>query len=540
MLNQLSVRSRLLALALLPLAVLLGVMLLALSNAGRINQSFEELFIDRMQPISQLKEVSDAYAVSMVDALHKHRAGLLDENALRQTFGAARQRIDQAWGAYTATRLTAEEDSRVARTRPLMAAADRLAQEMLDEANETLRNEDTASFNQRLYATFDPLSTELDGLVRLQLSEGDKLHEAAAAEYQGMQNSFIAIGVVALVVVLVFGLLVSRSIINPLQALCELIGRVQSSSDLTLRADSAGEDELARTASAFNAMLEHFQQLIRHLGDSSIQLAAASEEMSAISAQVSDAASGQGEQTTMVATAVHQMSAAIQEVAQNALGMSHMAGDARREAHQGTALVQANLQSIERLSQSVQEGAAVINRLHSQSDEIGSVLGVIRSIAEQTNLLALNAAIEAARAGEAGRGFAVVADEVRSLASNTQKATESIRSMIDALQDGARQAVAAMQQSREQAEASVSHARESGEVLAHIANAIDGIADGNVQISTATEEQTAVANEISQNITQLNDSIQEVVSGAQQSAIASRDLAQLASGQQQQVERFRA
>ncbi|MGL4318376.1 MAG: methyl-accepting chemotaxis protein [Pseudomonas sp.] len=540
MLSQLSVRTRLLLLALLPLLVLLGVIVLSLSNTGRINQSFESLFLDRMQPISQIKAVSDAYAVNMVDALHKHRAGLLDERALRQTFGEARQHIDKAWSTYTSTSLTAEEERRVARTKPLMVAADRLAQELLGEAGDTLRNEEAARFNQRLYSTFDPLSAELDGLVRLQLDEGVKLHESASEEYQGMKSSFIVIGVVALIAVLVFGLLVSQSVIRPLDALCELIGKVQGSSDLTLRAATAGEDELARTAKAFNAMLEHFQKLIRHLGDSSIQLAAASEEMSAISAQVSDVASHQGQQTTMVATAVHEMSAAIQEVAQNALGMSHMAGDARREAQQGTVLVQANLQSIERLSQSVQQGAEVINRLHSQSDEIGSVLGVIRSIAEQTNLLALNAAIEAARAGEAGRGFAVVADEVRSLASNTQKATESIRGMIDALQDGARQAVAAMQQSREQAEASVSHARESGEVLAHIANAIDGIADGNVQISTATEEQTAVANEISQNITQLNDSIQEVISGAQQSAIASRDLAQLASGQQHQVEQFRA
>jgi len=540
MLNQLRVRTRLLALALLPLAVLLGVMLLAASNAGRLNQSFEALFIDRMQPISQLKEVSDAYAVSMVDALHKHRAGLLDESQLRHTVNQARQRVDQAWRTYTATRLTAEENSRVERTKPLMAQVDRLVQELLAQAGDSLRGEDTASFNRRLYAAFDPLSAELDGLVRLQLSEGDKLHQAEAAEYQAIKTRFIVIGVLALGLVLGFSLLVNRSINRPLQALCRTIGQVQSSADLTLRADSQGEDELAQTARAFNAMLEHFQQLIRHLGDSSVQLAAASEEMSAISAQVSGVATGQGDKTAMVATAVHQMSAAIQEVAQNALGMSHIANDARREAQQGTALVQANLESIQRLSQSVQEGAEVINRLHSQSDEIGSVLGVIQSIAEQTNLLALNAAIEAARAGEAGRGFAVVADEVRSLASNTQKATESIRGMIDALQDGARQAVSAMQQSRERAESSVSHARESGEVLLHIANAIDGIADGNVQISTATEQQTAVANEISQNINQLNDSIQEVVSGAQQSAIASRDLAQLASGQQQQVQRFRA
>lgn len=134
----------------------------------------------------------------------------------------------------------------------------------------------------------------------------------------------------------------------------------------------------------------------------------------------------------------------------------------------------------------------------------------------------------------------MVADEVRSLASNTQKATESIRNMIDALQSGARQAVAAMQVSSDQAGKSVSHARESGEVLAHIAGAIEGIADGNAQISTATEEQTAVANEISQNVISLNDSISEVVNGAEQSSIASRDLARLASALQQQVARFKS
>ncbi|MFG0586051.1 methyl-accepting chemotaxis protein [Pseudomonas sp. THAF187a] len=262
--------------------------------------------------------------------------------------------------------------------------------------------------------------------------------------------------------------------------------------------------------------------------------------MSAISAQASQAATSQGDQTNMVATAVHEMSVAVQEVAQNAQNMAGAAADANREARQGRDLVQANLNAIRGLSSSVDEAGKVIDSLHNQSDEISKVLGVIQSIAEQTNLLALNAAIEAARAGEAGRGFAVVADEVRALASNTQQATESIRSMIDGLQSGARSAVSAMQQSREQAQNSVSHAREADEVLNHIALAIEGIADGNVQISAATEEQTAVASEISQNINGLNDSIGEVVNGAEQSSLASRDLAQLASGLQQQIQRFTA
>ncbi|MBU2155878.1 MAG: methyl-accepting chemotaxis protein [Gammaproteobacteria bacterium] len=541
MLAQLTVRARLLLLAVVPLLVLIVVIGMALSNASKLNDSFDELFTDRMRPISQLKVVSDAYAVAMVDALHKYRAGVFDESTLRKAFSDARSRGDKAWAEYTATRLTADESSRVERTKPYLLRVQQLADHYLGQVgNGQLLAAEPGPFNRTLYDTFDPLGGELDGLISLQLSEGERLNVETTAQYQSIRNTFVLIGAVALVLVLVAALLISLSIIRPLAGLRSLISEVQQSSNLTLRADVSGRDEVSDTARAFNTMLEHQQALIRHLTDTATQLAAASEEMSAISAQVSQAATAQGDQTSMVATAVHQMSVAVQEVARNAQSTASNAADANKEARQGSELVQSNLTSIQGLSASVEKAGEVIDTLHSQSDEISKVLGVIQSIAEQTNLLALNAAIEAARAGEAGRGFAVVADEVRSLASNTQKATESIRSMIDALQGGARSAVSAMQLSREQAQNSVSHAREAGEVLNHIALAIEGIADGNVQISAATEEQTAVANEISENISSLNDSIGEVVNGAEQSSIASRDLAQLATGLQQQIQRFRA
>jgi methyl-accepting chemotaxis protein len=541
MLTQLTVRIRLLLLALVPLVVLVLVIGMALNNASRSNLSFVELFQDRMQPISQIKVVSDAYAVAMVDALHKYRAGVFDEARLRKEFSEARQRGDQAWAAYIATKLTTEESARVERTKPHLQRVQQLAEQYMGQISSgELRAAEAASFNRTLYDTFDPLGGELDGLISLQLSEGERLGLLTAQQYQAMRTIFIVIGAAALILVLLAAVVISLSIIRPLSGLRNLIGEVQESSNLTLRAEVSGRDEVSDTARAFNALLESQQALIRHLSDTATQLATASEEMSTISVQVSQAAAAQGDQTNMVATAVHQMSVAVQEVAQNAQSTASMAADASKEARQGSELVQANLKSIQGLSGSVETAGKVIDTLHHQSDEISSVLGVIQSIAEQTNLLALNAAIEAARAGEAGRGFAVVADEVRSLASNTQKATESIRGMIDALQGGARSAVSAMQQSREQAQNSVSHAREAGEVLGHIAHAIEGIADGNVQISAATEEQTAVANEISQNISGLNDSIGEVVNGAEQSSIASRDLAQLASGLQQQIQRFRA
>ena len=541
MLAQLTVRARLLLLAVVPLLVLVAVIGMALANASKLNDSFDELFKDRMRPISQLKVVADAYAISMVDALHKYRGGTIDETALRRIFGEARSEGDKAWSEYIATRLTAEESSRVERTKPYLQRVQQLADQYMGQvANGQLLATDATTFNRTLYDTFDPLDGELNGLIALQLNEGERLGAATAAQYLSMRNTFIVIGGVALLLVLGAALAISLSIIRPLSSLRSVISEVQESSNLTLRANADGRDEVSYTARAFNLLLEHQQSLIRHLTDTAVQLAAASEEMSAISTQVSQAATTQGDQTNMVATAVHQMSVAVQEVAQNAQSTAGNADKANKEARQGSELVQSNLRAIQGLSESVEKAGEVIDTLHAQSDEISKVLGVIQSIAEQTNLLALNAAIEAARAGEAGRGFAVVADEVRSLASNTQKATESIRGMIDALQSGARSAVSAMQLSREQAQNSVSHAREAGEVLNHIAHAIEGIADGNVQISAATEEQTAVANEISQNISSLNDSIGEVVSSAEQSSLASRDLAQLANGLQQQIQRFRA
>lgn len=530
MLNQLKVRSRLVLLAALPLTALVLMCLLSLYDMKLLATGVDSLYNDRVKPLQQIKQVSDAYAVTIVDTLHKHRAGLLDAGQTLQVLQQAEGDAEKAWQAYRMTNMTDEEQRLLTEAeRDIAHWSAQLAQYRQLLAEDQLTVEPAKSFNEKLYASADPLSVALTKLIDLQLTESDRFtHEA----HQTLSNTlWLFVGVVVLVgvVLLLLSVLVTRSIQRPLSNLQSTIMAVGNHSDLRLRATVTGQDEIADTALAFNHTIARMQKFFTDLSNAVVQLAAASEEMSTISHQVSKTAFKQEQQANLIATAINQMSAAIQEVANSAQNTSDQANQTDIQAQQGVAQVTANISAISRLSETVNGASAVIGQLSTESDKISQVLSVIQSIAAQTNLLALNAAIEAARAGEAGRGFAVVADEVRTLATNTQQATESIRSMIDTLQAAARDAVSAMAQSQGHADGSVHNAQQAGTLLEQIKNSISAIVDMNVQISTATEQQTIVAEEINRNITDFNSSICEVSRSSAQSAEASETLAELAS-----------
>jgi len=351
----------------------------------------------------------------------------------------------------------------------------------------------------------------------------------------GVVISLVVIGLVGII-----GLFVSAMVSKNIRTVADLLeDMARGEGDLTVRLPDSGSDEIGQLVTNFNTFVSKLQGLIGEIVGSIAQLASAAEEMSAISKQSNASVVQQQVETQQVATAMNEMSATVQEVARNATQTSTAAHDASGEANGGRQVVEETVSSINALAGEVETAAATIHQLENDSENIGSVLDVIRGISEQTNLLALNAAIEAARAGEQGRGFAVVADEVRTLASRTQESTLEIQTMIERLQTGAAEAVVVMEQGRTRAQVSVKNAARAGESLRLITDSVTSISDMNTQIASAAEEQSAVAEEIDRNITNISQLGDQTAEGARQTEESSQEMAQLAVQLQTLVGQFK-
>ncbi len=334
--------------------------------------------------------------------------------------------------------------------------------------------------------------------------------------------------------------LTSRAITSSLsQAVVAMKDIAEGEGDLTQRLTVKSKDEVGQLAGAFNTFMDKIQGLVAEVAGSVTQLASAAEQMSVITSETSHGVSQQQRETDQVATAMNEMSATAQEMARNATEAANSAHAADSETRTGQKVVSDTVDAINALAEEVEHAGNVIQKVEQDSENIGTVLYVIKDIAEQTNLLALNAAIEAARAGEQGRGFAVVADEVRTLASRTQESTEEIQSMIEQLQAGTRSAVEVMTESRERAQAGVAQAAQTGSSLQSIAQSVNMINEMNTQIATASEEQSAVAEEINQNIVNISHVADQTSGGAEQLASASDELARLSTQLQSLVGQFK-
>ena len=309
--------------------------------------------------------------------------------------------------------------------------------------------------------------------------------------------------------------------------------------DLQRRIDVKGSDGIDVLGRIFNGFIEKLQSIMSQIVSDSSNLVDVASHLNTISASSNQSAIQQQAQIEQVATAMNEMSATATEVATNARLAADSAQSADQDVNSGMEIVSQTVSSINSLASEVEKANEVIRTLQSDSEKIGTVLDVIKGIAEQTNLLALNAAIEAARAGEQGRGFAVVADEVRTLASRTQESTEEIQKMIERLQSGANDAVDVMEESHIQARNSVDQASKTGDALQKITSAVNTINQMNLQISNAAEQQTAVAHEIDVNLNQINQASHESVSNASEASQESENLNQLASHLQELMQQFK-
>lgn len=369
---------------------------------------------------------------------------------------------------------------------------------------------------------------------------------SAAGEIQQETESSVSGAIVTIFVVMLFSfaaaagiaLWTRSSITTPLGKVNEILGIV-ASGDLTKRLDDSAQDEFGELARNCNQVIGNLRQLIQGIISRSTQLAAASEQTSAITVQSTAAIREQKSQVTQAATATTEMSSTSQGVLQSANDALAEIKHADAEAERVKGISSNNKQTILQLSSEVEHASKVINKLHQDSASIGSILDVIRGIAEQTNLLALNAAIEAARAGEQGRGFAVVADEVRSLASKTQSSTQEIQAMIQVLQSGAHAAVEAMNKGRRQAENCVAQTEVADQALDSITHAVHMAHDMSEQISHAAKEQNQVSNEISSLLESIVNIAEETASGAEQTSDSSHEVARLAEELRLSVDQFK-
>ncbi|MFA7822673.1 methyl-accepting chemotaxis protein [Aeromonas dhakensis] len=377
-----------------------------------------------------------------------------------------------------------------------------------------------------------PSSAVFADLKKLQTS----LAEQAQDDTLGMTLVGLLIAALGLLVIWFVGYGIAR----PLRQMVGMLDDIaKGEGDLTVRLQVDRKDELGQIAAGFNAFLAKLQTMIASVVTSVQQVSDSSEHTADIAIRTNQGVQKQLAEIELVATAVHEMTATAQDVARNATHAAEAANHADHAANQGKQVVQQTSAAIAALATEIGRAVGVVQNLAKDSENINAILVAIRGIAEQTNLLALNAAIEAARAGEQGRGFAVVADEVRNLAQKTQQATEEIQSMIQQLQQGTREVVKVMEQSQSKTDDSVQHASQAAQSLESITQAVSVINDMNTQIASAAEEQSAVAEDINRNVTNIGQVANDVAGGADEASQASAQLTKLAEQQRRLINQFK-
>ncbi|KFE56888.1 methyl-accepting chemotaxis protein [Pseudomonas syringae] len=394
-----------------------------------------------------------------------------------------------------------------------------------------------ALINTRIKNGTDLMGEQLNKLVAINRAGATAESRVAGAQYDQATLGIICFSIAAALMTVLLAWVLTRSIVTPLSKAVRAAEEI-AAGDLTKTIEVDGNDEPARLLAALCVMQQNLRKTIEMISGSATQLASAAEELSAVTEESSRGLQKQNDEIEQAATAVNEMTAAVEEVARNAVSTSVASQQSNATAAQGRDKVVETVKAIQVMTLDVQTTSELVEGLAEQGRDIGKVLDVIRSIAEQTNLLALNAAIEAARAGEAGRGFAVVADEVRALAHRTAQSTREIEQMVAGIQSGTGSAVQSMALNTSRTQTTLDLARAAGEALEQITEAISQINERNLVIASASEEQAQVSREVDRNLVNIRDLATQSAAGANQTSAASHELSRLAVDLKGMVARF--
>ncbi len=519
-------------------ALMLALGVFALSQMSKIRASGESIVQNSVPSIKALDEFT---SLTLRLRVLSYRLLVNREPDIQQkTFSLFEQRnqqIQTAQSAYEKLISSPQERAAYDQYVQLLGQYRQLEERMKTLSRNNQLDELRALLNTELLSNSDAINAAIARLVDINNQQAEALNQGATQQYSTAFNWVVTLLVIATGLTLLFAWLLTNSITRPIGSALDAAEEI-AKGNLTRPITVDGNDEAGRLLRAMSTMQDKLRDTLQRISGSATQLASAAEELNSVTDESARGLTQQNNEIEQAATAVNEMTSAVEEVARNAVSTSEASKDATASAGDGRDLVQETVSAIERMSADVQSTATLIGDLANESRDIGKVLDVIRGLADQTNLLALNAAIEAARAGEAGRGFAVVADEVRALAHRTQQSTSEIERMIGSIQSGTEHAVDSMRNSTERAESTLNIARGAGLSLDTINTAIVEINERNLVIASAAEEQAQVAREVDRNLVNIRDLSVQSATGANQTSAASAELSRLAVDLNSMVGRF--
>jgi len=519
------------------LVLFLGVM--SLNKMADLNGMTNSLASDELASTRLLGELADTTTrlrtVSYLILVNRTPADFAKGEARLDVLAKKANRIVEAYAPLVGSE---EEAGKFKQFKEALASYLGVQDKLVEIARAGRDAEILPLINGDLKRYSDQMAPLVEWLTELNRKDSEAAVADSTSGYHEARNVIIVILVLAAIMTGLLAVILTRSIVRPLVDAVRAAEDV-ARGDLTQPVLIQGRDEVTRLQQALQTMQTNLRETLQQISGSATQVASAAEELNAVTEEGSRSLQQQNDEIEQAATAVNQMTAAVEEVASNAVSTSTASQQSSSSAIKGSQRVQETVTAIVQMTNDVETTSEQVRNLAGQTRDIGKVLDVIRAIAEQTNLLALNAAIEAARAGEAGRGFAVVADEVRALAHRTQQSTQEIEVMVSGIQQGSSQAVESMQNSGARAQATLEVARSAGVALEEITRSVGEISDRNLVIASAAEEQAQVSREVDRNLVNIRDLSLQSSAGANQTNSASHELSRLAVELNQMVGRFK-